>query len=447
MTTLPSDLPLAAGQERIWRGQMKDPASPVHNLGLYVDIRGDLDAKLLERAGRQVLEEAETLRVTVVEDEKGLRQRIEPVGDWTMPHIDLSEEPDPQDAARRWMDEEMARPRAWGRPPQFSCALLTLGPGRHWWFGSTHHLVNDGFGSAVVVRRLSDVYTALTRGDDTSGAALPPLRVLLDEEAQYRSSEQHRRDQAYWRAKFADRPTPLSLSARTDPPAAERRRSSAALDPAVGSALKKVADQAGTSWPRALVAAVAGYVHGVTGEKDVILGFPVSARPTFLTQVIPGLRSNLVPLRLRVEPSTTVRELVGHVRQEMRAALTHQRYRHEELREDLGILHNGKRLNGPVVNIMPFDYDLWFGPAHGVMRNLSTGPVSDIDIVCYGSRPEEQDGVRLDLEANPARYSAAEFERHGDSFRAFLTALSRSLWDDPAADIRVAEALELGRAA
>ena len=142
----------------------------------------------------------------------------------------------------------------------------------------------------------------------------------------------------------------------------------------------------------------------------------------------------------------TLQELVGHARQEMRAALTHQRYRHEELREDLGILHNGKRLNGPVVNIMPFDYDLWFGRAHGVMRNLSTGPVTDIDFVCYGGRSDEQDGVRLDLEANSARYSAPEFESHGDSFRAFLAALPGSPGNRSATGLSVAEALERGAA-
>jgi hypothetical protein len=446
MTVHPSDHPLAAGQERIWRGQMKDPTSPVYNLGIYVDIRGDLDPELLERACRQVLKEAETLRAGIVEDEDGIRQRIEPVGPWTMPHIDLSGELDPQDAAGQWMDKEMVRPRAWGRPPQFSCALLTLAPGLHRWFGSTHHLVNDGYGSAVVVRRLSDIYTALTQGSDTADGALPPLRTLLDEEARYRSSGQYRQDQAYWRAKFADRPTPLSLSARTDPPTTGRRRSTGTLDPAVGSALKKAADRAGTSWPRALIAAVAAYVHSVTEDKDVILGFPVSARPTFLTQVTPGLRSNIVPLRLQVEPSMTFQELVGHTRQEMRAALTHQCYRHEELREDLGILHNGRRLNGPVVNIMPFDYDLWFGRAHGVMRNLSTGPVTDIDFVCYGGRPEEQGGVRLDLEANPTRYTAPEFEHHDNSFRAFLAALSGSAGDHSTTDLSVAEALERGTA-
>lgn len=446
MTIRPPDLPLAAGQERIWRGQTKNPASPVYNLGIYVDIQGHLDPGLLERAARQVLDEAETLRAVIVEDEDGIRQRIGPVDTWTMPHVDLSGEQDPQDAARKWMDEEMARPRAWGRPPQFSCALLTLAPGRHRWFGSTHHLVNDGYGSAVVVRRLSDVYTALSQGRDTADGALPPLRTLLDEEVRYRSSAQYRQDQAYWRARFADKPTPLSLSARTDPPATVRRRSSATLDPAVGSALKKAADQAGTSWPRAFMAAVAAYVHGVTGEKDVILGFPVSARPTFLTQVTPGLRSNIVPLRLQIEPWMTVQELVGHTRQEMRAALTHQRYRHEELREDLGVLHNGKRLNGPVVNIMPFDYDLSFGRAHGVMRNLSTGPVTDIDFICYGSRPEEEGGVRLDLEANSARYPHHEFESHGRSFRALLAALSGSPGGRTATGLSVAELLERGAA-
>ncbi|MGC9501671.1 hypothetical protein [Streptomyces sp. WG7] len=62
--------------------------------------------------------------------------------------------------------------------------------------------------------------------------------------------------------------------------------------------------------------------------------------------------------------------------------------------------------NGPVVSVMPFDDDLRFGRAPGVTRDLPTGPVTDIDFVCCGSRPEERDGVRLGPEAGSVREAA-----------------------------------------
>ncbi|MFK4105660.1 condensation domain-containing protein [Streptomyces sp. NPDC019531] len=435
-----TELPLAGGQERIWLGQLRNPDSPAYNIGVYIDLRGPLDPEVLKQAAKQVLVEAETLRTRIVEVGGELRQRVEPAESWEVPRIDVSGEADPERAAAAWIAAEMARPRAWGLPPHHASALLALAPDRHWLFASTHHLVSDAFGAAILVRRVAQVYTALLEGRDPAVGALPGLSALLDEEAEYRASAQYQEDRSYWRDRLAGELRPVSLSNRTDPAAPAMRRDTVRLDPGVMEGMEKSSKRVRASWPRSFTTAVALYVHGVTGEKDVVLGLPVSVRPTPLSQAVPGMRSNIVPLCLRVEPWMSVQELTAHVRQEMRAALEHQRYRHEELRADLGILDNGGRMNGPVVNIMPFDYDLRFGQTRGLMRNLSNGPVTDIDFICYGT-PQDPEGVRFDLDANPDRYTQEEFDGHLAGFLRLLDTLYGPSGDAPAPDRTVADVL------
>jgi non-ribosomal peptide synthetase component F len=70
--------------------------------------------------------------------------------------------------------------------------------------------------------------------------------------------------------------------------------------------------------------------------------------------------SNVLPLRLSVHPDMSVSDLIGQVAQEVREALTHRRYRGEDLHRDLGLPGKMGQSFAPVINIMSFDYDLRF---------------------------------------------------------------------------------------
>ena len=52
-------------------------------------------------------------------------------------------------------------------------------------------------------------------------------------------------------------------------------------------------------------AAAAIFLHRRTGTEDVVFGLPVAARSD-VSRNIPGMVSNVVPLRLAVHPGMTV---------------------------------------------------------------------------------------------------------------------------------------------
>ncbi|NKU63845.1 hypothetical protein GS891_12020 [Rhodococcus hoagii] len=68
---------------------------------------------------------------------------------------------------------------------------------------------------------------------------------------------------------------------------------------------------------------------------DIVLSLPVSARTTALLRRSAGSVSNVVPLRVRVDPSDTVADLVRRVQIEMTGALRHQRFRYEDMLREL----------------------------------------------------------------------------------------------------------------
>ena len=91
-------LPLSNAQLGIWFAQTLDPTNPAYNLGEYLDIAGPIDAALFETALRLVVDEAEALRVRIVDGADGPQQIISAPPEWSMPFIDVSAAADPKAA-------------------------------------------------------------------------------------------------------------------------------------------------------------------------------------------------------------------------------------------------------------------------------------------------------------------------------------------------------------
>ena len=65
-----------------------------------------------------------------------------------------------------------------------------------------------------------------------------------------------------------------------------------------------------TSLARVMAAATAIWLHRLTGADDVVIGLPVAARGE-AARGIPGMASNVLPLRLALHPGMTVSEVLG----------------------------------------------------------------------------------------------------------------------------------------
>ena len=109
---------------------------------------------------------------------------------------------------------------------------------------------------------------------------------------------------------------------------------------------------------------------------------PVAARGA-VARGVPGMASNVLPLRLAVHPGMTVGELVEQASAQVRLGLEHQRYQLTDMRRDAGGEADGRTLFGLSVNVMAFDYGLKFAKSPAIAHNLSLGPVEDLSISVY----------------------------------------------------------------
>ncbi|MEV6774434.1 amino acid adenylation domain-containing protein [Nocardia sp. NPDC051030] len=387
----------------------------------YLELRGELDAELLDAASHRAFAEfgVGRLRLGLIDGLPHQWMAAEIGG--SLERVDFSTEPDPHAAALDWMNRRHRIPIDLIDAPLWAAALLRVGPERHVWYAQMHHIAIDGYGGLSLIARIGQWYEALLEGaEPVAFGGLSPARIQAVD-AEYRASERFTTDREYWRERFADWTAPLPAPAAVRP-----GRRSAALPPALRAAgalpppdwdrLERLAVACAVSPAQVLVAAVCAFRAGMAGEPDPTVLLATSARTTAALKKSGGMLANVLPIRVRCAGGVTLRELVAAAARETTGGLRHQRYRFEDLRRDLGV--GAEQTLGPSVNLMFFDRAGKFGAAVGEYRILASGSVSDLHFNLYRAGGEA--GLSVDLLANPEKHGPRELEEQLQHFLLFL---------------------------
>ncbi|AVH60769.1 MULTISPECIES: non-ribosomal peptide synthetase [Streptomyces] len=416
-------LPLTVAQREIWIAEQRlGEANRVFRVGEYLEINGRVDPVLFEQALLLVVAEADALHVSFVEERGEVRQVVHELGDWSPSLVDLSAEPDPERAARDWLDAAVARPMDLAEDRLFEYALLRLDADRFYWYQGYHHAVMDAFGSLLITRRVADVYTALAQGRPVAPSPFGSLSDLLAAEQEYRDSERFTEDRAYWTERFADRPESTGIVGRPSTTPEHYLRHTAGLDPDGLTELREAARRARVPWSYLVVIATAVYLHRMTGASTVVLGLPVTARLNQVQRRTPGTAANVLPLRLSLRPDMALRELLAQVGERVLELGNHQRYRAEELQRDLDLPGHAGTWYAPVVNIMSFDYAVTLAGLPTTAHNLSSGLVGDLTLAVWDRR--DGTGLTVDLNAHPEICADHELAAHQRRLLAVLRAVT-----------------------
>ncbi|MGX6449187.1 condensation domain-containing protein, partial [Patulibacter sp. S7RM1-6] len=157
-------LPLTAAQRGIWFSQayLGDPA--VYGAAEIVDIAGPLDPEHWAAAVRAVVAETDALRVRIVGEDHDPRQLVDPEIVPDPQVVDLRGERDPEGAAEAWAARALRAPIDLRAGVLAQTVLFVLGDERHRWLQRVHHLALDGYGFALVARRVAAHVRALAAG-------------------------------------------------------------------------------------------------------------------------------------------------------------------------------------------------------------------------------------------------------------------------------------------
>ena len=150
---------LSVAQSEVWRAQRLAPDDPAYSVGGYVEIQGEVDRERLERAIRQVLEQADSCHYLFRDTDEGPRQILSVQDRIELPLVDFTDAANPRAQALAWMREATETAFDLTLGPLYRNALLKIAADRWIWVGVFHHLVTDFFGAILMLRSVAEQYT------------------------------------------------------------------------------------------------------------------------------------------------------------------------------------------------------------------------------------------------------------------------------------------------
>ncbi|MEU4341616.1 amino acid adenylation domain-containing protein [Nocardia sp. NPDC023852] len=425
---------LSAAQRGIWFAQHIAGDTPI-SIAQYVELTGPINLDLLARAARQTGREFGTGYLRLTEVDGHPFQFVDTTLDDGLETIDFRTEPDPEAAAHAWMRAEYEAPLDLTHDRLVRLAMLRIGANHWFWYSRMHHIVLDGMGALTVVQRTGELYNAAVEGRQPPQPKASDLRKIVDADLAYRSSDRFAADREYWLEHLDGMADPVSLAGRAAAVDAHPNRVAGALPADTAELLDSVAKEVSSGVAPTVVAAFGAYLSAMTGAPEVVLSLPVSARTTATLRHSGGMIANVVPLRLRLAPTTTVGDVIRAAQGELTGALRRQRYRQEDIVRDLGWPMDEFASFGPTVNLMMVDTRIQLGTVIGRLHVLTSGPIDDLFVNLYPGVGGES--THIDFQANGNLYTDAELAAQHRRFLSFLHRFLSAGPDAPLATVPV----------
>ncbi|GIH27804.1 hypothetical protein Aph01nite_61140 [Acrocarpospora phusangensis] len=329
--------PLTPAQLGLWFGEQwerevqPDGGAALYHINTSLRIRGPLDAGLLHRALTALLDRHTILRCHVVPGEQAVLEDSGPVV-LAMPVVDFSHSPHTaREMAEARLATEVGRPFDLSRGPLLRAVLVRLSAEEHVLVLVVHHLVCDGLSLRVLYRDLGLLYNGMAE-------VLPAPASWFGRDTG--APPGHEEALRYWEDLLRDAPEVLDLPADRPRPEGGGSAGSALrreVPPEVWQRLLAACGRWRVTPYMVVLAAYAVLLARLTGQRDLVIGSPSSGRASMDDVDTVGMFVTTLPLRLRVGPADTVRDLLDQVRGRVLEAMRYGVAGFEELVDRLGV--------------------------------------------------------------------------------------------------------------
>ncbi|WP_327169301.1 non-ribosomal peptide synthetase [Streptomyces subrutilus] len=306
------------------------------------------------------------------------------------------------------------------RPPLVRFTLVGLGAGRHRLVMTNHHILWDGWSSAVLLRELLTGYAGLAGPEPAAPVAEGvPYRSHLD----WLARRDHAAAEAAWSGALAGLAEPTLLGA-ADPNRIDAlpERLSVELSAELTARLATRARTAGITLNSVVQGVWAVLLGRVTGRADVVFGGTVSGRTADVAGIeeMVGLLINTLPVRFRVREDEALLAALARFQDEQADLMDHQHTGLAAIQRAAGL---GTLFDTTVVvENYPLDLES--------MRELAGGPrltgVEGSDATHYTANlvvlPGER--LRLHLDHRTDALDARTARSLGDALERLLTAVA-----------------------
>jgi amino acid adenylation domain-containing protein len=377
---------LSFAQERLWFLDQFDPGSPVYNISRALHIEGPLDSTALQKALDGIVARHESLRTVFRSVDGTPVQEVIPDRHLNLDLVTLNDHQVSEEEVRLTLRAEVRRPFDLLCDLPLRATLFRCKEEEHWLLLVIHHIASDGWSMGVLLRELSELYTANCTGES---AELPELPIQYADFAQWQREwlrgETLERQASYWMERLKGAPALLELPtdySRPNQQTLSGARESVRFSSALTDSLRAFSRREGATLFMTLLAAFQALLQRNTGQTDICVGTAIANRTRVELEPLIGFFVNTLVLRTDLSGRPSFRKVLQQVRDVALEAYAHPDLPFEQL---VDTLQPGRTLS--------------YTPLFQVMFILQNTPARDLRIAGATTREVKIDNgtAKFDL--------------------------------------------------
>lgn len=366
----PEGAPLSFAQERLWFLHQLQPGNPAYNMSRCLKLTGPVSPYALQVSLDYLIARHPILRTVIVLTPHGPRQKVLEPGPcpfkMMLAVMKQHERTDKDQYAMELLQQEASQPFDISQDILFRAVLIPHDFTHYWLLLQSHHIAVDG-SMDILLKDLATFYQAAlelqhkeqphfqqptTQETLPCPQELPALSVKLPKldfdyrdfalwQRQCLTGQQLSALLTFWKQTLQDAPHTLSLPLDYRRPAIYRfvgKRYSFHIWPATAQALLTMSKQQHTTLFVTMLSTFAVLLKIYTGQRDFLVGTPVSQRDHHSLDAMVGCFVNTLVLRCNCENNPTWLELLARIHQTFFAAFQHRQMPYEMLIEALQVV-------------------------------------------------------------------------------------------------------------
>ncbi|MBT5624845.1 MAG: amino acid adenylation domain-containing protein [Proteobacteria bacterium] len=325
--------PLTEQQRQLWFLDQLHGAQPTYQVSSTVEIIGPLDHEALRQSLELIVSRHDALRSNFQQIPTGVVRVTQelPILDWQC--YDLINESDLAQQIKKALTETFDLAHS----PLLRCHLLTVTAERTVLVLTAHHIITDEWSIGIIQNELAHYYPIFRSGQHPTP---DPLPITYRDYALWREScklsDAYKESEAFWQDLLKISPSSLDLV--TDFPRPAKQSDTGAIlsgkiTNSLRQRLKRLTSKTSTTLFMALISAWAVVLSRRSGQKELVIGVPVSDRSHSGLEALIGFFVNTIPLRIDLTGQPTMEELLDRVRTSSLDALRHQAVSFERIVE------------------------------------------------------------------------------------------------------------------
>ncbi|ETW98427.1 MAG: hypothetical protein ETSY1_18755 [Candidatus Entotheonella factor] len=296
--------PLTEAQTEIWlASQMSDIASAAFNEPFMLALRGPMQVAFMRSAIQ-----------TVIARHEGLHLRFHPQGDaqcyhvpqpLDIPLVDVSEgdaEAQPQ-GVQAVFDHMATAPFDLVHGPLVRVQIVKRSADEHLVVFAAHHIICDGWATAILLEEMAAVYTASCQGQPYQLPTPDRFATYVRDQQAGQQREGIEDAYRYWTQQFEPLPPPLDLPTDRARPAFKTYRGGTVhetFEADLHGALKQTAADYGVSLFALMFSVFNVLLARLAGQGDFVVTIPTAGQALSGMDRLVGHCVNFLPLRTRV---------------------------------------------------------------------------------------------------------------------------------------------------